>query len=78
VATVFDPQDLAIISGAYQQACDALRFAFVSHEPEAVEKTQTELAKLVLEVAKVGHRDPSTISTEALRRMPPLQADWRE
>jgi hypothetical protein len=78
MATVFDPQDLAIISGAYQQACDALRFAFVSHEPAAVQKTQTELAKIVIEVAKTVARDPSTISTEALRRMPPLQADWRE
>ena len=78
MAAFFNLQDLRIICRAYEQACDALRFAFFSNEPATVQKNRTELAKIVLEVAKTGRRDPKAISTEALRRMPPLRAEWRD
>jgi hypothetical protein len=78
VAAFFNPQDLRIICGAYEEACDALRFAFFSNEPATVQKTRTELAKIVLEVAKTGRRNSKAITTEALRRMPPLRAEWRD
>jgi hypothetical protein len=74
----FGPQDLDILRGAYQQACHALRFAFLSHDAAIVEKTQDELARLVIDVARTSQQDASKISMEALRRMPPLQANWLE
>jgi hypothetical protein len=74
----FAPKDLKILTAAYRQACEALKFAFFSKEKAATDKTRDDLAKVVLDVAKTSEQEPTIISTEALRRMPPMQADWRE
>jgi hypothetical protein len=73
---VFNPTQMKAMSEAFQQTCDALRFALEPVEAQEQQGTRTKLAKIVMEVAGTGERDPKRIADAALAQMPPLQANW--
>jgi hypothetical protein len=74
---VFNPTQIEAISEAYRQTCDALRFALDPAERHEQEGTRIQLARMVIEVAESGERDPKRIAAAALAKMPPLRANWR-
>jgi hypothetical protein len=73
---VFNPTQIRAMSEAYQQTCEALRFALELAESDEQEDTRAELARIVVQVAGTGEKDPKRIANAALAKMPPLQAHW--
>ena len=72
---VFNPTQMKALSEAYQQTCDALRFALAPAESDQ-QGTRAALARIVVEVAGTGELDPKRLANAALAKMPPLQANW--
>jgi hypothetical protein len=69
---------MKVMSEAFEQTCDALRFALERAAQDQQAGTRSEVAKIIVELAGTGERDPRRIADAALAKMPPMQAHWRE
>jgi hypothetical protein len=72
---VFDRSDIAAMRKALDGACDALAFAFIIEGSVDI-GTREALARHIIEHATRGERNPGRLSAEALRKLPPGQAEW--
>jgi len=70
----FDHHETAALIQAMDLVWDAMAFAYAPNPNAKSEKEK--LAKLVLEIAASGPRDPRTLCRLALGRLPPLQAHY--
>ncbi len=75
-AAIFTPEQLSKLGEAYEIGCEALTFAIASAPEPLAETQKDQLARLIIEIASTGERNPKRISMIALSRMPPLEAHF--
>jgi hypothetical protein len=60
---VFEPDDIAVLTAAFQAALSKLGLGLVEH----TDPLRTAVAKAIVELAKDGERDPEKLCAAALR-----------
>ena len=60
---VFEPNDIAVLTAAFQAALSKLGLGLVEH----TDPLRTAVAKAIVELAKNGERDPEKLCAAALR-----------
>jgi hypothetical protein len=73
----FEPDELAVLSSAFDQARSALSFALARRDADEAQAILKTLGKCVVRVGRKGERNPALIAMRALRMMPPLSAEAR-
>jgi hypothetical protein len=69
---IFTADDISRMRQALTRACAALAFAFPMGEVDSA--TRETLARAIIEVADAGETNPMRLSSEVLRKLPPLLA----
>jgi hypothetical protein len=72
---VYNPADLKIIGGAFDDAWDRVA-PQISSRPEAIEAARLKLAEIVISLTSSGARDPDQIVKQAVKAMLAPPADF--
>jgi hypothetical protein len=66
-AAVFDPEEITIIATAFDDAWERLeKSGYGSASAKAKERARQQLAKRIIDMAKLGERDPHKLCEDAL------------
>ena len=66
-AAVFDPEEITIIAAAFDDAWERLeKSGYGSASAKAKERARQQLAKRIIDMAKLGERDPHKLCEDAL------------
>jgi hypothetical protein len=64
---VFDPEEVTILAAAFDEAWEHLEKSGARYgSPSAKERARQQLAKRIIEMAKLGERDPRKLCEDAL------------
>jgi hypothetical protein len=72
--SVFAPAQVRALTAAFNRSWRALSFAFPDDNSKKALDVREKLAGEILTLAREGEEDPTTLSNDALARLPPYPA----